>query len=109
MAESWHVAKGKTKLGPFSREQLKQLAGTGELARRDMVLLAGSGKWVAAISLDGLFGSPERPPTASPKLQSDRTVARAMVTAPQRGPRPAPEPKAVRPPAKWSVGKAVVI
>jgi uncharacterized protein (TIGR03067 family) len=89
MAESWHVAKGKTKLGPFSREQMKQLAGAGELLPSDMVLPAGSGKWVAASTVDGVFGAPEKRPTAHPHR--------------------APELQAGRPPAKRSTAKTVVI
>jgi uncharacterized protein (TIGR03067 family) len=92
MAESWHVAKAKTKLGPFSREQLKQLARAGQLLPSDMVLPAGAGKWVAASTVDGLFGSPEKPATESTKR-----------------PHPAAEPKAVRPSAQRSVGKTVVV
>jgi uncharacterized protein (TIGR03067 family) len=109
MAESWHVAKAKTKLGPFSREQLKQLARSGQLLPSDMVLPAGTGKWVSASTVDGVFGSLKLPPTADPKRRTDGTEARAMVSTRQPRPHPAPKPEAVRPPAKRSVRKAVVV
>ena len=56
-------ARPKTKLGPYSRAQLQRLAQSGQLLPTDMVLPAGSSKWVAASSIDGLFPRP-KPPAA---------------------------------------------
>ncbi len=107
MAESWHVAKGKTKLGPFTREQLEQLARSGELLPSDMVLRAGSGKWQAASTVAGLFASPERPSVASPRKQGG--AASAGATPPAKPVHPRPKRETVGPPAKRSLGKPLLI
>jgi uncharacterized protein (TIGR03067 family) len=109
MAETWHVAKGKTKLGPFSREQLQQLARSGELLPSDMVLPAGSGKWESASAVDGVFGSLELPPVARPRKPTGGTEPGAILPAKPVRPRPAPTRETVQPPAKRSLGKAVLV
>jgi uncharacterized protein (TIGR03067 family) len=109
MAESWHVAKAKTKLGPFSREQLKKLARAGRLLPSDMVLSAGSAKWVSANTVDGVFAAPEQPPTANPKRRTNGTDGGEAVSARRSRPNRAPEPSAAKPPAKRSVGKMALV
>jgi hypothetical protein len=56
----WYYARGKQKFGPYSAAQIKQFADAGKLQPRDMVLPEGTGKWVAAGSLRGLFANPAR-------------------------------------------------
>jgi hypothetical protein len=65
MADSWHVVKGKTKQGPYSREQLKRLAQAGQLRPTDLVLPAGAAKWVPASTVAGVFPR-SQPPAAPP-------------------------------------------
>src|SRR5579864_3637897 len=55
----WYLARGKQKLGPYPAAQIKKLADSGQLQTRDMVLPEGSGTWVAAGTIRGLF-SPSR-------------------------------------------------
>src|SRR4051794_11862377 len=54
-AERWFIARNKTKVGPFSAGDLKQLARHGVLQNSEHVWLEGAGKWVEAGSLPGLF------------------------------------------------------
>ncbi|HYT89066.1 MAG TPA: DUF4339 domain-containing protein [Gemmataceae bacterium] len=59
--EWWYVARrGKErsyKDGPFSSEQLRQLAAQGQLMPNEMVLKEGAQKWTAASTIEGLFGA----------------------------------------------------
>src|SRR5579859_2320691 len=85
MAESWHVAKGKTKLGPFTRDQLKRLAQSGQLKPNDMVLPVGAAKWTQAGTIACVFvqpaaAAPKRPvpartaPAPAPKRSKGRLL-----------------------------------
>ncbi len=51
----WFYARDRQKYGPFSWEQLRDLAGAGELRPEDMVLKQGAPRWFAAREIDGLF------------------------------------------------------
>jgi hypothetical protein len=51
----WYVARNRQKLGPFSTQQLRQLAECGFVQASDMVLADGSTKWVEASSIPGMF------------------------------------------------------
>lgn len=52
----WFYAhNNRSKQGPFSWQQLRQLAKEGELKLSDMILRDGGGIWTVAASLEGLF------------------------------------------------------
>jgi tetratricopeptide (TPR) repeat protein len=51
----WFYARNRQKVGPVSREQLQQLAASGQLKPDDMVLQEGSRNWVPARSVPGVF------------------------------------------------------
>jgi serine/threonine protein kinase/peroxiredoxin len=53
----WFYVHNKAKVGPVAWAQVRELAGQGRLARTDMLLREGSGKWVKADTIDGLFSS----------------------------------------------------
>jgi peroxiredoxin/tRNA A-37 threonylcarbamoyl transferase component Bud32 len=53
----WFYVHNKTKVGPVAWSKVRELATRGGLGRADMVLREGSGKWVKADTLDGLFGA----------------------------------------------------
>jgi len=55
MAANWYFARHKQKLGPFSWNQLRQLATFGLLQRQDHVWEEGTRKWREAGAVDGLF------------------------------------------------------
>ena len=52
----WFVSRdGKSKQGPFSLGQLKELVKSGDLEAQDMALAEGDARWVSATSIPGLF------------------------------------------------------
>jgi hypothetical protein len=54
-ADQWYYAKdSKQRLGPFTTEQLRQLASAGALQPTDMVLKEGAQRWVQASSVGEL-------------------------------------------------------
>ncbi|MBT3279704.1 MAG: DUF4339 domain-containing protein [Phycisphaerales bacterium] len=56
----WVIAKNGEKHGPFTTEQLKELAATGKLLSTDMVWRDGLEGWAKASMLKGLeFSQPE--------------------------------------------------
>jgi len=62
---TWYYAKGQTRLGPVSGQQLKELAGSGQLQPGDLVWQAGMPQWAPAANVPGLFGGAV-PPIAVP-------------------------------------------
>jgi hypothetical protein len=62
---TWYYAKGQTRLGPISGQQLKELAGSGQLQPGDLVWQAGMPQWAPAANVSGLFGGAV-PPIAVP-------------------------------------------
>lgn len=55
MTPQWFYAKGRQKHGPASLAHLQRLAAAGHILPTDMVLPAGSQKWVLASSVNELF------------------------------------------------------
>ncbi len=80
----WYFAKGKSKNGPYSFEQMKQLVASGQVRPGDMVLQDGTTKWAAASTVDGLFQSPAAQPKllerAKAKWRAAGTPAKVGVT-----------------------------
>jgi hypothetical protein len=70
IANQWFIARGKTKAGPYSDQQLKQLAQTGQLQPTDMIQRTGMTKWVQAKQIRELFdpqkAKPQPPATPFP-------------------------------------------
>lgn len=63
----WHVAEGGAARGPFTREQLLAMAGSGALAPSAHVWTPGAAGWTRAAetpALAGLFAPPPPPPGA---------------------------------------------
>jgi WD40 repeat protein len=56
-APIWYYARGREKLGPFSRQQLQQMAADGLLHTDTMVWQQGTPRWLPASSVPGLFGT----------------------------------------------------
>jgi hypothetical protein len=59
MTTSWYIARNKQKFGPFSTNQLQQLAVLGLVKAAEYVLPEGGTKWVAAHSVQGLLSGVE--------------------------------------------------
>ncbi len=55
MADQWYVARNGQKTGPYSTEQLKQLAGAGKLAAGDLLWKQGLETWVPLSKVKGLL------------------------------------------------------
>jgi NAD-dependent dihydropyrimidine dehydrogenase PreA subunit len=64
----WYYARNGQSVGPVTSAQLRQLAESGTLTPADMILQAGTEKWVAASKVKGLFPTalPSSEPTAPP-------------------------------------------
>lgn len=61
MTTQWHVGRGGRQSGPFSTEQVREMAARGELSRGDLVWKQGMADWVDCASIEGLL-----PDTRSP-------------------------------------------
>jgi hypothetical protein len=76
----WFVAKNRTKHGPYSTAQLRQMAAAGTLQPADMVLAHGAAKWQPASAVPGLFPPPplavsaDAPPLPPELAQADYFV-----------------------------------
>lgn len=62
---NWYYAKGQTRLGPISGQDLQGLAASGQLQPGDLVWQAGMPQWAPAGNVPGLFGGAV-PPIAVP-------------------------------------------
>ncbi|NLF68001.1 MAG: DUF4339 domain-containing protein [Candidatus Anammoximicrobium sp.] len=67
MAAQWYCLIGQQQYGPFTSEQIQQLAQQGQLQREHYVRTETDSRWTAASDLPGLFPTPQakaNPPTA---------------------------------------------
>lgn len=80
-AGSWFYACGKQRLGPFSWEQLRELARTAQLKPEDMVFQHGTQRWLTASTVRGLFPPPQPPRAAVPPPQDTRSLAALQARA----------------------------
>jgi GYF domain 2 len=56
MAQRWfYTQDGRTALGPFTADELRERARTGQLLRTDQVQAEGSKRWLRADQMTGLF------------------------------------------------------
>lgn len=55
MAEEWYVGSNGQQSGPFTLQQLRQMADTGELSKADLIWKEGLANWVPCSSVKGLF------------------------------------------------------
>jgi hypothetical protein len=72
MGETWYFARDGRRMGPFSFEQLQQMAASGVLDANDMMLRLGEQQWLPARSVDGLFSI--GPSEASTTPNANRTT-----------------------------------
>jgi hypothetical protein len=59
MTTNWYIARNKIKFGPFSTNQLHQLAVLGLVKPGEFVLAEGARKWVEVASVDGVLPAAE--------------------------------------------------
>jgi uncharacterized RDD family membrane protein YckC len=55
MAEEWYVGSNGQQSGPFTLQQLRQMAASGQLSKTDLIWKQGLASWVACSSVKGLF------------------------------------------------------
>jgi len=76
MPSQWYCNRDGKQLGPFTDQQLKQLAASGMLQLTDQVRRDGTAKWVSASRVKGLF------PAGEPSQK--QPAARQATTQPQQ-------------------------
>lgn len=99
MSADWHYVRDGRPFGPFTADQLRQLAASGLLAPTDMVRCDADGQWVSAGTVPG-WAFPPAPPAAA-------SVAAAPPPATPAGPVP-PAVAAAPPAGRSGVGTAAV-
>lgn len=73
MADQWYVGRNDKRTGPFTPDQLRQMAATGSLQPTDLVWKQGMPQWVAASTIKDLFSIPgvSTLPAVSPRGGTD--------------------------------------
>lgn len=66
MAANWYCLIGQQQYGPFTSEQIQQLAQQGQLQREHYVRTETDSQWTAAGDLPGLFPAPQTRPNLTP-------------------------------------------
>lgn len=80
MASQWHVGRGGQSTGPYSTEQLRQMAAAGRISPGDLIWKEGMEKWTDCVTVQGLFpatrtatrsqSSPDFNPYQSPTIDA---------------------------------------
>lgn len=65
MADEWYYRRNDQEYGPFSSQQLKQRAASGELAPNDLIRRSDMEKWIEARQVKGLNTQPAQEQTAA--------------------------------------------
>lgn len=86
MAEEWYVGSNGQQSGPFTVQQLRQMAASGQLSKADLIWKEGLANWVPCSSVKGLFRA-TADSSASPSLRP----APRPTSPPPRGPLPVEE------------------
>ena len=79
MADEWYYAHDANKIGPFSGQQLKNLAATGHILQADIIWKEGVAKGVLASKVKNLFSLPPARVTLS-------TVDKALLVVESKSP-----------------------
>ena len=69
MAQQFFIRRGDQEQGPFTPEQIKELAASGKLVASDLVRTAEKAEWRQAGTIKGLFGA-DRPATTTANVAS---------------------------------------
>lgn len=77
-SQQWHVSKAGEQFGPFTFSHLKNLAESGQLARKDLLWKEGLEEWVEASSVKGLF-PPIVPPPVPRVSPAESSIESATV------------------------------
>jgi uncharacterized RDD family membrane protein YckC len=83
MAEEWYVGSNGQQSGPFTLQQLRQMATSGQVSKTDLIWKDGLANWVPCSAVKGLF------PAATDFSPASSTRPAPRPTAPPpRGPAP---------------------
>lgn len=84
MAEEWYVGSNGQQSGPFTPQQLRQMAAFSQLSKTDLIWKEGLANWVPCSAVKGLFpAAADFSPTSSP-----RPAPPGPTGQPPRGPVP---------------------
>ena len=83
MAEEWYVGSNGQQSGPFTLQQLRQMAASGQLSKTDLIWKEGLANWVPSSAIKGLFSAAADLSTTSSPRPAPRPTA-----PPPRGPAP---------------------
>jgi WD40 repeat protein len=75
-AAVWYYARGREKVGPFTREQLRQMAADGTLSPDAMIWQQDTPRWLPARSVPGLFDAAATPPSPAGRQAADLPAVR---------------------------------
>lgn len=83
LQENWYYLRNRLPVGPFTFEQLKKLAQSGDLRPKDLVSTRGTPQWVDAGSVSGLFSGPSaskdaKAPVAGQWIRDDYVLLEAV-------------------------------
>ncbi len=90
MADQWYVGRDGQKSGPYSPDQMRQMAASGQLQPADVVWKKGMADWVPATQVPGLL-----PPAVAPASGPARRRAGAPPAPRSGGQPPMPTPAVV--------------
>jgi uncharacterized RDD family membrane protein YckC len=86
MAEEWYVGSNGQQSGPFTLQQLRQMAASGQLSKTDLIWKEGLANWVPCSSAKGLFPTAaDFSPASSPRSTPRPTAPPPRGTAPSDG------------------------
>jgi len=73
MADQWYIGRNDKRTGPFTPDQLRQMAASGRVQPTDLVWKQGMTQWAAASTIKGLFSIPgvATPPAVGPRGGTD--------------------------------------
>lgn len=82
MGMLWYMTRdGTIRWGPYTEEQLRELAAAGRLLPADMLWREGMDRWVAASSVPGLTFLPPTPTMPPPASSAAATHAGTRIAA----------------------------
>ena len=105
MASQWYYAHDEKKLGPFSQQQLKELAAAGTILPMDTVWQEGVAQGVSANRVKNLF--PAAPADALPAVETPPVAAAPESAPPEKVVALEDQPKKQDRPARK--GRAVAV
>jgi hypothetical protein len=80
LGAQWYIARNQKQTGPYSSDQLKELAGRGEITPSDQIWKEGMHAWVVASKVPGLLQSTTKENSSGGKLLT-QSLCRAATSS----------------------------